>query len=110
MTAEQPCSVRTNDDETLTVIIDTHVFDLAAIKKAAYKFTNECGLSFDQVSPQKLEVTLRFKGEADREQVATAFINEVLDQDLRAIVAKETSTTRNLILAHAFSKTSLTHQ
>ena len=33
--------------------------------------------------------------------------NEVLDQHLRAVIARETETERNLILAHAFSNTKL---
>jgi His-Xaa-Ser system protein HxsD len=35
------------------------------------------------------------------------FCNEVLDQDLRETVAEETTGIRNLLLAQAFSKTSL---
>jgi His-Xaa-Ser system protein HxsD len=35
------------------------------------------------------------------------FEKEVLDQDLREHIKKETADYRNLILAHAFSKTSL---
>jgi His-Xaa-Ser system protein HxsD len=33
--------------------------------------------------------------------------NEVIDQDLRSIIAKETSNVRTLILANAFSNTGL---
>ena len=36
-----------------------------------------------------------------------AFKNEVLDQDLRSIIAKETEATRNAVLAFALSKTGL---
>ncbi len=41
------------------------------------------------------------------ETILENFKKEVLDQDLREKIAKETEEVRNLILAHAFSKTSI---
>jgi hypothetical protein len=39
--------------------------------------------------------------------MAGEFCNEVLDQELRETIAEETAGIRNLLLAQAFSKTSL---
>lgn len=47
------------------------------------------------------------KDEERIEGLVAAFRNEVLDQDLRSIIAKETEAIRNAVLAFAFSKTGL---
>ncbi len=41
------------------------------------------------------------------DEFEAAFRNEVLDQDLRRTIARETASLRNAILAHAFSKTGI---
>ena len=41
------------------------------------------------------------------QRIVAAFRNEVLDQDLRAVIAKQTEATRNAVLAFALSKTGL---
>jgi len=41
------------------------------------------------------------------DEAAGQFCNEVLDQELREEIAAETRGVRDLLLAHAFSKTSL---
>jgi His-Xaa-Ser system protein HxsD len=45
--------------------------------------------------------------DADLASLEGRFRNEVIDQDLRRRIARETENTRNLILAMAFSKTGL---
>src|SRR5262249_36898721 len=59
----------------------------------------------------EIECILHFlsspKEEEQVERIVAAFRNEVLDQDLRAIIARETEATRNAILAFALSKTGL---
>jgi len=110
MSLDQSSSVRDNSDQTKTVTIDLRVFGLTTIKKASYKFTNECAFSFSQISPETLEVKLTFSDHLHREQVVAAFLNEIIDQDLRQLIAAETASTRNLILAHAFSKTSIVNK
>ena len=56
------------------------------------------------------EVEMRFNKESSKEaqeHFISEFTKEVLDQDLRESIKKETEGYRNLILAHVFSKTSL---
>ncbi|MGH8227350.1 MAG: hypothetical protein ACREU3_05520, partial [Steroidobacteraceae bacterium] len=54
--------------------------------------------------------TLTFDAKASdqvMDHVVASFQKELLDQDLRATVRAETKEVRNLILAHAFSRTGL---
>lgn len=80
------------------------------MKKAAYKFTHHASILLEE--PQEGEVSIRFsfddkKSVSEKQKIVHDFCNEVLDQDLRESIAEETEATRNLILAQAFSQTSL---
>jgi His-Xaa-Ser system protein HxsD len=93
-----------------TVIFSAQVYSIETIKKAAYRFSDV--LSVDIIPrPGEIECVLHFLSdqieEAQTEQIVAAFKNEVLDQDLRSIIAKETEVTRNAVLAFALSKTGL---
>jgi His-Xaa-Ser system protein HxsD len=91
------------------ISFDARVYPLLAIKKAAYRFLK----SFDAEITQDGEAwvcTLRFTQAADVAAIQQAerdFRAEVLDQDLRASVARETEPVRNAVLALAFSRTGL---
>ena len=93
--------------------IDTTIYSLEAIKKAAYKFADRASVVINGNSDSSVSVVFNFAGQtakSDPEQVIADFCNELLDQDLREIVKKETSALRNAIIAHAFSRTSLTEK
>jgi His-Xaa-Ser system protein HxsD len=90
--------------------LDTRVYRLAAIKKAAYRLADRFGISFDLLGDEQVEVRLQAKTawtEAEAEDVIRTFKQELLDQELREHIAEETAPIRTLILAHAFSKTGL---
>jgi His-Xaa-Ser system protein HxsD len=84
-------------------------FNVEAIKRAAYRFSDRiatditadggefscCLRALDANAANKLDAW------------ADEFRNEVLDQDLRLKIARETEGYRNLILSLAFSKTPL---
>jgi len=92
------------------VIVDLNLFGLVAIKKASYKFTAECSIQIQNLSDDRVKVIFTFSPGVSghvKEKLINDFHNEMLDQDLREIIFKETEPTRNLILAQAFSKTSL---
>jgi len=91
------------------VTFDSAIFSVEAVKKACYRFLDRftsdielcdskivCHLNFDD----------KFTGSSCDAQVE-GFKKEVLDQDLRLTLKAETEQIRNLILAHAFSKTGL---
>ena len=97
---------------TISVVFDLNAFSVNAVKSAAYRYLHlftaditvaeahiQCALQFaSTLSPDKTE------------QIVNEFKKEVLDQDLRERLKTETETVRNLILAHAFSKTGLVDQ
>lgn len=96
------------DGEGLLVAFDTSVYRLTAIKKAAHKFGDRFHILIRPAREGRVEAVLKAKTAlADPERVAGEFCNEVLDQELRELIAQETQAVRDLILAHAFSKTSL---
>jgi His-Xaa-Ser system protein HxsD len=93
-----------------TLVFSTQIYSVETIKKAAYRFSDV--LSFDLVPrPGEIECIIHFipgtKADEQAEQIVAAFKNEVLDQDLRAIISKETEAIRNAVLAFALSKTGL---
>lgn len=91
--------------EMASLRIDLAVYRLAAVKKAAYRFSNFATAAIELDGGHAV-VVLTQAGEhaGDLQQ---AFLREVLDQELREVVADETAPVRNLILAQVFSRTNL---
>lgn len=93
-----------------TLTFSSTVYDLAVIKKAAYRFSDVLSIDITPRS-EEIQCVLHFSSEVKEDEqmdrIVAAFKNEVLDQDLRSIIAKETETMRNAILAFALSKTGL---
>lgn len=90
--------------------LNTTIYSVEAIKKAAYKLADRVSAIISPASECTVAVTFNFgsgQSPTDREQIIADFSNELLDQDLREIIKREAGPLRNLILAHAFSKTSL---
>src|SRR5262245_43386229 len=92
-----------------TVEFDSRVLSLTAIKKAAYKYLNAfvCDI---RVQEDAVRCVLGFTTSRSEEtcvQIVDDFKKEILDQDLRERLKEETESVRNLILAHAFSKTGI---
>lgn len=84
-------------------------YNLETIKRAAYRFSEHLAFNF---FPEENSILCQIsaiseKGTTDITAEINHFKNEVLDQDLRQTIANETVTMRNVILAHAFSKTGL---
>ena len=91
------------------VSFDSRVYALPVVKKAAYRFLREFTTEITQEGDAWI-CTLRFTAPANAEAIERAsqvLQAEVLDQDLRASIARETEPTRNAILALAFSRTGL---
>jgi His-Xaa-Ser system protein HxsD len=84
-------------------------FDVEAIKRAAYRFSDRVSVEINN-SAEGVACRLRplnLKPPDNLDQLASEFRNEVLDQDLRLKIGVETEGYRNLILSLAFSKTPL---
>ena len=102
---------RTNEGYCLS--INTTIYALPAIKKAAYKFADRTAVTIEPAADCTVLINFHFVGahkNNNPEQVISDFCNELLDQDLREIVKQETEPLRNFILAHAFSKTTLSEK
>ena len=86
---------------------DLKVVRLAAIKKAAYRFAGQFTVQIEQLSGDNVRVRLSRLGQSHSELDPNTLPNEVLDQELREVVAEETKSVRELLLAQAFSGLSL---
>jgi len=96
-------------DRGLTITFDKDVFSVETVKKAAYKYLDRVSIEF-QSDGQLLRCFLSFTPETstiDMDKTVRDIKSEVLDQDLRERIQTETAPIRNLILAHAFSRTGL---
>ena len=91
------------------LVFDATVYSSDAIKKAAYRSINRFAVNIAKEG-NEIRCGLTFKDSATEPQIKSfidEFKKEVLDQDLRESIKKETEGVRNLILAHTFSKTGL---
>lgn len=94
---------------SLDINFDDRVFSLDSVKKAAYRFIDKFSIDI-KLTENQIYCVLTFSQNISPEGAAFLFDDfkrEVLDQDLRATIASETESVRNLVLAHAFSRTSL---
>lgn len=87
-----------------TIFFDKNVFQIDAIKRALYRFADKC--SFEIICYDNEFKVIVFTKE-HYPTILDDIRNEVLDQDLRDSISKETRDLRNLILANAFSNTGL---
>jgi His-Xaa-Ser system protein HxsD len=94
------------DGSGLLAEVDLGVYTLSALLRVAYRFTDRCYLHLQNKNERLVEVRFRPKAAArPLDEIAGEFCNELLDQSLREIVARESEPVRNLILAHALSRT-----
>jgi len=83
------------------------LYPIDAIKRAAYRFMDSFAVDIDPRADIVVCTLLPCSPKSNVEAIETDFRNEVLDQDLRLQIAKETEPLRNLVLSLAFSKTGL---
>jgi His-Xaa-Ser system protein HxsD len=95
---------------SIVIKVDLKSYSLEAVQKVAYWFTDKCFVRLEHTSEQVLEVCLTPKTSGDTRELSGRFMNDLLDQTLREKIAKESEPLRNLIIAHALSKTSLIGQ
>lgn len=100
----------TPDGEGVRVTLDTAVYGMDAVLRAAHRRTAEC---FVEIKPgAATEVTCRFNPKRQDQEVlsiAVQFSNDVLDEVLRGKLRAATEPVRRLILAQAFSEANLLH-
>ena len=92
----------------VSTTVDTRVYPLETIRKTCHKFTARHYLHAQFIDEYLVEVSFKSKSADHRaEDIAGAFMNDLLDESLRFQVASDTDEIRNLILAHALSDTCL---
>jgi len=97
-------------DTRAAVEVDTTIYSLVAILRAAYKLTNRCYVFVAKLegSSDRVIVTLTPKIEATPLPAMVGdFCNELLDQQVRESLADEFGDIRTLIVAQAFSEGNL---
>lgn len=87
--------------------VDLRVYSLMALKKAAYRLADRCTIMLSEEDANTAKAELLCAADASTEDYVRAFLDEALDQELRAQIGASTSGLRDLILAHAFSRTRL---
>ena len=102
--------VAVKESSCLSITFDAALHDPDSVQRAAYKFLDAFALTIrlEPGSSQiicNLDFLASFSG--SKEEIEKQFRIEVLDQELRKRIKAETECERNLILAHAFSKTGL---
>ncbi|NJA90244.1 hypothetical protein HCX48_13590 [Rhodocyclus tenuis] len=99
--------------QSRTVEFDTTAYSLFAVQKACHRFSNQASFNVQVVETEgvsSIKVFLQLmNGTSDEEltRLVQLLNNEALEQQLREKIRLQTEGVRNLILAHAFSKTGL---
>lgn len=102
-----PNPIETDGRDRLTRV-DVGVYSLEAVLKSAYRFTGRCFIHIAHADDNALLVRMRPKDPNENPDSSLRdFLNDLLDQRLRSIIEAETAQTRDLIMAHALSKTPL---
>ena len=98
-----------SDVSSVETEFSAEAFSLETVKKSAYRMLDRFSADI-RAEGAVIRCCLEFRTPVSQEQARKAvmdFRDEVLDQDLRKIVAEETAPMRNAILAYAFSRTGL---
>jgi His-Xaa-Ser system protein HxsD len=98
------CSVELAEQEA-RIRISISVYPTAVALRALYWLTDRAYVLVDEPAPGTLEVRIRRKPDhkASLEELAGEFCNALVDQAVRAQVAAETRSIRELIFAKAFA-------
>jgi His-Xaa-Ser system protein HxsD len=115
VTAEGICrtdgapSVWSDAKGNLSLLVDTSIFSLDAILRAAYKFTGTCYVWVEQshVASRHLVCLRPKQSHTDLAALAGNFSNELIDQQLRAQLEQQFGDLRTIIAAQAFSEGNL---
>jgi len=88
--------------------VDLGVYALAAVLRACYKLTGRAFFLVRRESPQLLQVFLQARSTNDgTDALVGELTNEMLDQQIRHSLARETGPFRDLIAAQAFAEGNL---
>jgi His-Xaa-Ser system protein HxsD len=95
---------------TLETHVDTRQYRTLCVQKAAYRLAEKCTVVLGSSEGDLLPLAFWFRlgtSEDAAEEAVRLFHQELLDEELRAVIHEETNALRALILAHTFSRTDL---
>jgi His-Xaa-Ser system protein HxsD len=96
-----------DDSGVLLVKVDMKIFSIDALLKTAYWYAGRCYLHLQTADGDIVEARFKPKPGVNIDHLPEQFMNDLLDQSLQERVSRESEPFKNLILAHALSKTSL---
>lgn len=89
-------------ENCLFVDLEKNIYSKSTIMKATYKFTDRAYIYIQFVSFEAKDYyRIYFKSKIDSELLLDSFMNELLDQELRMLVANETKKIREVIVSKA---------
>jgi His-Xaa-Ser system protein HxsD len=93
------------EDGRLLVEVTKRIYNENAITYSAYKFTDRCYIHIDPISDEVIGVYFSSKNEIETklEDIAQAFCNELIDQQVRLNVERSYGHIRDEIVKKAFS-------
>ena len=92
----------------VTLPVDLRVYTLNALLRACYLFTDRCYVFLRRTAEHEVAVDFRSSGpDGDMDDIVGLFGNELLNQRLRADIARETKDIRDRIVAQAFAEADL---
>lgn len=103
----EACVEETKEQKTITV--QTSLFPTEVILRAAHRFSGRYHVSILACNDGEVKVILKAKDQNLCEGTEDLFRSELLDEGLRAVVARESRLERDLILAHALSRHPVLH-
>ena len=91
-------------DKVVTLNLKKELYSKSTLLKASYKFTDIFYIFIDQHLEDKSLYTVYFQlkdKDTKMEDLVGKFNNELLDQELRAVILSETQKVRDIIVARA---------
>jgi His-Xaa-Ser system protein HxsD len=102
-------SIRTVEDSgSVDVWVDLKLFELESVQRAALKLSRDACVEFETAEDGvRCRLVRRSDCTASLLELEHDFRCNMLDEQLRSRIAERTESIRNLILAHAFSRSVL---
>jgi len=92
----------------MTVEVDLTIYPLDVVLRACHRFTGRCYVGPRMIGDSRIAVDFVSRDAADQlDDLRDRFANELLDTQLRAVVAAETRAIRELLFAQAFCEADL---
>lgn len=88
--------------------VDVSLFDAEVVKQVLYKFADQASFNLkDNQGILDIEVIPKDPVVFDFNQLKSVILDEIIDQDLRKTISRETNDLRNFIIAKAFASADL---